>query len=228
MLFLLPFSGIGQEAKEVLKKMNEQCLKAKRISYNCQYELFKGHASNDIVEQYGGSFYKDQNNIYQKINQTELIYTGEFSLKINHEEKLISIEKPQKTAQQQVDLEAALKECSELKLTDNESYYTVTLLFKQTSSVDLAVLKLNIDKRKYNLMRMDLYYASQMNFSDDYSKPDYAQPHLRITYNDMNHNPSRKNEKFELKQYLIQNNKKYEPSEQYAGFGIINNKTKEQ
>jgi len=226
-LFILLFVcqyAVALEAKDVIAKMQKVYNKEAHLEYDCTYELFKGHKSNTVETSYKGFVYRNKTNVYQKIDQTEFVYASDFFLQINHEEKAVVLGLAQRTVNLDVDMNTALKECSKLEMELKDGYYSITMLIKHTSSLPFSVVKLRIDKDKYFLERLDLYYSSVQDFSEDSKTIDEAQPHLRISFKEPKLNPKTKNSYFTLSTYFKTEDKRLTPVGIITGYELIDNR----
>ena len=216
-----PYFATAQTVDEVLAKMHTNYTDAKQLEYKATYELFRGHTSNEPHTVFAGYGLRDNNRAYQKIDQTVFVYTPEYTLKVNKEEKAMIISKP--TAQQllsEVDLKAVLSECKSKKVEASDDFYTVVLYVKDESSLPISLVKLKIDRKKYHLLRLDVYYTDHIDFSDTYSKVDYQAPHMRITFNEVNTHPKINEELFSLERYLKKTANGYIPTGSYAEYEL--------
>ena len=216
----------AMDARQVIERMQKVYRETPSFDYTCRYELFKGHKSNDVFDSYAGYMCRSKSGYYQKIDQSEFIYANDFFLKINHEEKAMLLDLPQKNIQLNADFDAALKNCSALKMEESEEHYEIIFLIKITSAIPYSVIRLRIDKKDYQLLRMDLYYTSAQDFSKDKNKPDFQQPHLRISFDKLNTRPKIKSGLFELATYLSKVNNILKPAGAYAGYDLIDTRIK--
>lgn len=212
------------DAKEVIAKMQKVYNKEAHLEYDCTYELFKGHKSVAVETSYTGYVYRNKTNVYQKIDQTEFVYSSDFFMQIDHEEKAVVLGLAQRSVNLDVDLNTALKECSELEIELKEGYYNITMSIKNTSSLPFSMVKMRINKTKYYLDRLDLYYSSVQDFSEDSNKTDNAQPHLRISFKEPKINPKPKNSYFTLATYFKTENKRLIPTGTVVGYLLIDNR----
>lgn len=219
---ILICSGVfSMEPREVIRKMQQVYKDLTSYEYTCRYELFKGHKSTEVADAYDGKFCRSKAGYYQQIGQAEFVYAESFFLKVNHSEKAVALNLPQKNVQQQADLEQALKHCSEIKLEDNDTYYTVILKISNTSLVPYSLIRVRISKSDYHLLRLDLYYTDMKDFSSVRNKPDMEQPHLRITFGELNKKPKSTNHLFSQSTYLKTVNNMLIPTGRCEGYSLI-------
>jgi hypothetical protein len=221
---LVSFGASAMSVKELIGKMQKIYNDKSHMEYHCTYELFKDHKSTVVVESYPGFFYRDNAKVYQKIDETEFIYASDFFLQISNSEKLMGLSQPQKLINTPVDLDLALKNCSKTELEEKDGYYAITLIIKNSSDLPFSVVKMRIDKKKYFLERLDIYYSDMIDFSQEYTKKDEQRPHLKITFNEPKLNPKQK-KYFELEYYFsLSNSGIMKPLEKYSDYTLIDNR----
>ena len=219
--------AFGQDPKVVIQKMKDVYKKIDKIEYKCTYDLFKGHKSNESTSSYEGYVYQNKSQVYQKIDQTEIIYGTDFLLKANHNEKAISIDKKQEYQQMQLgEIEKGFKECRSITLDDKGDYYSITMILKSFSEVPFSVIKLRIEKKTYYLLQIDLYYVNEEDFSENSKNPEMAQPHLQIKYKDISFSPKDHSNLFLLSRYFIKKNNVLELKSDFKNYELIDNRNK--
>ena len=225
LLILLSSNSLfGMSVTELIKKMQQVYSDKSTFEYHCTYELFKGHKSDVVEESYKGYVYRNKSEVYQKIDETEFIYAKDFFLQISNSEKMISLGQPQKLINTNVDLNSALKNCSKTQLEEKDGYYAVTLIIKNSSDLPFSVIKMRIDKKKYYLERLDIYYSDLTDFSDEYNKKDEDKSHLKITFDAPKFNPKQVNY-FILDRYITKSNSGIlNLTDKYSTYQLLDNR----
>jgi outer membrane lipoprotein-sorting protein len=224
LILLLANSSFGMSVTELIRKMQQVYSDKSTFEYHCTYELFKGHKSDVVEESYKGYVYRDKSEVYQKIDETEFVYANAFFLQISNSEKMISLGQPQKLINTNVDLNSALKNCSKTQLEEKDGYYAVTLIIKNSSDLPFSVIKMRIDKKKYYLERLDIYYSDLTDFSDEFNKKDEEKSHLKITFDAPKFNPKQVNY-FVLDKYLTRSNSgTLSLIDKYSTYQLIDNR----
>lgn len=219
----LTVSAWSQDVHSVLTKVNET-YSDKNVSYSTKYELFKGHKSNAVYSSYLGEVLSYASNVYQKIDKTEFIYTENFSVKINSQDKDLVVLAGKNNVNPELDLELALKECSSSKLEDKGSFYRIILSMKPESSLQCSVIKLEINKTNFTLNQIDIYYSFLQDFSAVYTQKDLNQPHMRIKFSNMNLDAISKAGLFSESSYYSVDENTIEPSGTYASYTLHDNR----
>lgn len=211
------------DAKEVLQKVRDT-YSSRNISYNTEYKLYKGHKSNTVHTSYKGEVYSFEGNTYQKIDNSEFIYTKSYSLTINHDEKEIRLDKANQVFQSAIDFDALFSEYKELKLTEKDDSYSVVLYVSEYSSLPCSLIKLEVDKNNYQVRRVDIYYSYLQDFSQTFGKQDLEMAHLRIEFTSINMSPEERKEVFASSAYVIGKGKLAQPSKKYQNYVITDNR----
>lgn len=221
LLACCPYFATAQTVDEVLAKMHANYTDAKQLEFKATYELFRGHSSNEPHTVFAGYGLRDNNRAYQKIDQTVFVYTSQYTLKVNKEEKAMILSKPS-TEQllTEVDLKAVLTQCKSKKVEASDDFYTVVLYVKDESPLPISLVKLKIDRKKYHLLRLDVYYTDHIDFSDTYNKVDYQPPHMRITFEEVNTHPKINEALFSLDHYLKKTTNGYIPTGSYSDYEL--------
>ncbi len=229
-LFLIALSThslFGMEVPELIHKMQQVYSDKATFEYHCTYELFKGHKSDEVVESYKGYVYRNKLEVYQKIDETEFVYAKDFFIQISNSEKLISLAQPQKLINTNVDLNLALKNCSKTQLEEKDGYYSVTLVIKNSSDLPFSVIKMRIDKKKYYLERLDIYYSDLIDFSNESNKKEEDRSHLKITFDAPKFNPTKSVNNFTLDKYITRSSSGIlSLIDKYSTYQLIDNRIK--
>lgn len=220
-LSVLTYAG---DVEDLLTKMKRLYSSAKSMEYNSIYELYKGAKSTTIHSSYNGYVYKSGNKIYQKIKDTEFIYGNDFFLKINHDEKLMVLDKAQKNVNLEIDLETALKQCSEKSVVKKNGYYSIKFVFKRASEVPFSVLYMRVDKTNYHLQQLDIFYSTLQDFSTKKNIQDLEIPHLKIRFKDTNFKPKPKQALLTFDSYLKTQNNILKPVGICSGYDLLDNR----
>jgi hypothetical protein len=180
--------GYSQTVKEIFQNMGKQYTVAKPLQYKTRYILYKDFDSKKMEESYNGVFYKnDQNDMYTKIGNTEILNTKKVNLKISHPEKMIEISDPLPNYVGDFDMKPLLDLCKIEKCIAFKAYWEVTLTTKQFSSLPYSKIVVRISKN-YFMQKQVFYYNTATDFSKDYHKPELHYPRLEVSYSDFSRN----------------------------------------
>jgi hypothetical protein len=179
----------AQTVSEVFQKFSKQYSVAQSLQYKSDYALYKDFDAKKAEENYKGVFYKNtKNEVYTKIGNTETLNTKTVFLKINHDEKAMEISNPMPAFSGDFDMKPLLDLCKIEKFLDYKTYWEITMIPKEYSSLSYSKITLQISK-DYFLQKQIFYYNTAMNFSKDYRSPDPHYPRLEITNTNYNRNP---------------------------------------
>ncbi len=212
--------GYGQTVNEVLEQMGKQYSIGQPLQYNSNYALYKTDTSKKIEQSYKGTFSKNAaNDVYMKIDQTEILNSKTINLKISHNEKAIEIANPIKNYFGDFDIKPLLELCKIESFKDIKTYWEITFTAKKYSTLPYSKIVIQISK-KYYLQKSIFYYSTAVNFSKDYRAPKSYYPRLEV----INTNFTRKAPNpalFTTTNYFLTNKNKYVPVERLKNYEII-------
>lgn len=217
--------GYSQTASEVLQQMGKEYSSAKPLQYNSGYALYKTSDSKKVEQAYKGVFNKNESNeVYMKIDQTEILNSKTINVKISHSEKAIQIADPLKNYLGSFDIKPLFELCKIESFKDFKTYWEIILTAKNYSSLPYSKIILQVSK-KYFLQKSIFYYSTAVNFSKNYRAPKPYYPRLEVTNTNFNRravNPSL----FATKSYFtaLAKNKSV-PVERLKNYEVIDQRT---
>ncbi|MDX6187721.1 hypothetical protein SGQ83_00015 [Flavobacterium sp. Fl-318] len=180
-LLLIGTIGHCQTVNEVLQQMGKQYSAARPFQYHSEYTLYKNAESKKIEQSYKGIFMKNAaNEIYLKIDQTEILNSKTVNIKISHPEKAILLSDPIRNYFGSLDIKPLLEFCEIESFKDCKTYWEITLTAKNYSSLPYSRIIIQVS-RKFFLQKSIFYYSSTVNFSKDYRMPKPSYPRLEVT-----------------------------------------------
>ncbi|WP_281635417.1 hypothetical protein [Flavobacterium marginilacus] len=163
---------------------------AESLQYNSSYILYKTADSKKAEQAYKGLFCKNsQNEIYMKIDQTEILNSKSINLKISHLEKAIQISDPIKNYNGNFDIKPLLDLCKIESFKDFKTYWEIILIAKNYSNLPYSKIIVQISK-KYFLQKSIFYYSTAVNFSKDYRAPKSYLPRLEVSNSGFSRKPA--------------------------------------
>jgi hypothetical protein len=123
-----------------------------------------------------------------KIDQTEIVNSKLFNIKVSHGEKEVVLGDPVSNYSGEFDISQLLELCTISSFKDYKTHWEITLLSKKFSSLPYSKIVLAISK-DYFLKKQIYYYNTGINFAKDYRKSDVHYPRLEITNTDFNRKP---------------------------------------
>ncbi|MFB3389842.1 hypothetical protein [Flavobacterium sp. LAR06] len=184
--FLIGSAGYSQNVNEVLQQMAKQYSISQPLQYNSNYVLYKSAASKTAEQSYKGVFMKNAGNeVYMKIDQTEIVNSKTINLKISHREKAIQIADPIKNYFGSLDIKPLLDLCRIESFKDFKTYWEIILTAKNYTNLPYSKIVIQISK-KYYLQKSVFYYSTAVNFSKDYQTPKSYYPRLEVANTNFN------------------------------------------
>lgn len=212
--------GYGQTVNEVLEQMGKQYSSTQPLQYNSNYALYKSADSKKTEQAYNGFFSKNASNeLYMKIDQTEILNSKTINLKISHSEKAIEIAYTMKNYFGNFDIKPLFELCKIESFKDLKTYWEITLVAKKYSTIPYSKIIIQISK-KYFLQKSIFYYSTAVNFSKDYRTPKSSYPRLEVTntnFSEKAPNPSF----FATSYYLTISKNKYVPVDRLKNYEVI-------
>jgi hypothetical protein len=174
----------AQTVGEVLKKITAGYSIAQPLQYKTDYKLFKDHKSTKVEENYKGVFYKNAaNEVYIKINDTEIINTKKTNIKVSHSENAIVVSNPVDNYFGEADFNKVFELCKLISFKDFKTYWEIILEPKAYSGLTYSKIVLNVSKT-YFIQKQIFYYNTGINFSKEYKGTDINYPRLEVVHSD--------------------------------------------
>lgn len=213
--------GYSQSVNDVLDKMGKLYSTSQPLQYNSTYSLYKSAESKTLEQTYKGIFIKNtDNDVYMKIDQTEILNSKTVNLKISHSEKAIQIADPIKNYFGNFDIKPLLDLCKIESFKDYKTYWEITLTAKNYSDLPYSKIIIQIS-RQYFLQKSIFYYNTSVNFSKDYRNPKSYYPRLEVVNTNFNRKTANEN-LFKTKYYFTTTGKnKYVMAERLKSYEVI-------
>ncbi|WP_408028745.1 hypothetical protein, partial [Tenacibaculum xiamenense] len=109
----------------------------------------------------------------------------------------------------------------DVKLLSDNGHYKLEFKAKGITQLPFGLMLVYLDKN-YRLKRQEIYYYTQMNFSDNYKKPEMSNFRLEIVYSKYKtSNFSVGKDVLDLGRYVQMDKEKAVASSRYNGFDIV-------
>lgn len=222
MVFFLLVSAksFALSGKEYLEKINANYKSLGSFELVLNYQLYKGHTGSEIKDQYESVFRVNGKKSHRKVYADEIITGEETSLVLNHELKTIQILPGLKNELFDQDITASLAQCQDIKIKETAEGTSLSITFKNFSSVQYARIDLLIDA-DFWVKHMTLFYATQINYSRDYFHPDMDYPRLEIDYTKLKKNWKDEQGLTDLSNYITKEGDFYKPVSLYQNYEVI-------
>lgn len=224
LLFLLLSSFTSSnDVSSVLQKVNGFYANTNELEFDLSYELLKG--TNEIIDtKYEGHVYKLNDQVYQKIKNTEFIYLKDLSLRVNSEQKTMELLKSQTAVLTGFDLEYVLKNLKSKSVEEDGNEFILNLEIGNTS-LGIKKIRLAVDAKKYHVNEMTLHYSVLQDFSKKASKKEMDIARLRIKFSNYQRNPKDRSELFEASSYYKNEQNGALPVGKYLGYKLFDLRT---
>lgn len=182
LLHLASTAGYSQTKEGILRDLLTCYATERAMAYNTTYKLYKNAKTAKVFQTYEGRFIKDaNNNTYAKINNTEYLGLPFLSTQVSHDEKLIVVANSSSQLSPAEALRSLLGSFNKGFFVDKTTHWEIELIAKPFSGSPYARIVLFVAKNYY-LQKQVFYYATSINFSDDFSSPSNEYPRLEVEY----------------------------------------------
>lgn len=213
----------GQDGKSIFKTFINKNKAISSYQVDLTYNLFENENSTKVIDQYVGSLFKNNLNIYNKVGIAEIVQTSEFSLLVNHEEKAILLNEPEGYLSENINFNfESVLSFVDIKLAEtNTDYWAIDLIAKEVSQLPYYKMTFYIDNKTYLLKKQVLYYFAQYDLNE---KEEYDNPRVEITYSKYRYDKfTISKDVFKLEKYMILKENTYFPSSYCKNYEIVNN-----
>jgi len=227
-IFLFAFSAKAQNAKEDIKKVNESYVKHKDLSMGITYNVFAAYDDNVPMETSAGSYNQHGNARYNRLNEIESVQNSDFSLVIDHDEKMIVIGNPIKFNPGKImllDLDSALSMYSSVKYIDNNvSQKGYSMVFKPTAASEYDKVDMYFNAKTYLVERMVFYYRDKVQLKKTNQDAPEEKPKLEIIFSKISVEPVSDFKFYSAGRFVDKKNGKYVGVGECSSYKVINQK----
>jgi len=210
----------AQTGEDYLKLMQANYKDVNAMQINMQYTLYKGYDGQAVIEEYKSVYNKLGNASYRKINRTEIINNEGVQVKINHDQKVILVSELRSTEAIDIDFSQILKRCESISLSQKSNHSVVHLDLKVGQDIPYTRISIEVNS-KFLIQKVTLYYATKINFSNDYLNKDLDFPKLVIQYNEFKQKWKDQDEILTIKNYVKFKGSQLVLNERYTNYQII-------
>lgn len=207
----------------ILLKVDEQKdLTFKMIS---DYKLFTDSSMSEVLEAEKVINYRDNNNYYFKMKNTEYILIGHFQLKINYDEKIILFSKSTLAAK----LDSPLEQLNSLKtyfdtnqVVEADSYSICRYEAGKESSLPLKKMEFYVSKRD-NRVKKQLFFFNESLKARFKNEKSASHEVLSVTEVSYTSKPKIPKKLFELSHYVVIEGSSFKLSDDFKNFTLLTN-----
>ena len=235
LLLVLAFVGTAVKAQTASKDfvlINEAYSKAKSVSMQVNYTLYKSWFSNDILQKQSGEMkWKTANQMYSRMGESETFRFSDYLMSVNHENKRIILmavigtdnSSQSKTSMGKID--TLLKFCKTVEYTkEPEGHAAYTLTFDK--KYEFGKVKITFNTKTWFITQLIFFYNLPLQMPEGAETVEYI-TRLQIDYSNISTRAAISDADLSYNKYiLLQNNKpelrkefsSYTFSDQYSAF----------
>jgi hypothetical protein len=213
-----------EDVINLLQRSKKHYENSERFKLESNYKLYANYSSSKIIENYSGIFIKKGKEHYLKIDTAEFANLNKQYIQVDNESKLIDYSKNKEAEIPIFDFMKFMNNFSEFSVKTEGSNTVCTFTAPKITFVPYSKVVVYIDTKTKAITKQVLYLLLQNEYKDGKTiKKDY--PRLEIAFS----LPDTKNlEKYDLKfnltGYIKTSKGKLSPSQNYAGYKIIDKK----
>lgn len=222
-LFVLSMNDLNAQSsdKELFKSTLDTYIAlledTSQYSYESKYTIY---LTPEESEQTKGYFIKDKNDIYQKIDFTEMISDGNIMVLVDNVLKSIEVKKSNKEKElfKSLNVKRILDQFKNVKLTNNELYFEFTFSNPSSSANPFEKVIMYFDKENSFLSKIEAnYLMSVMTLSGKNVKPK-----LIIENSTFNNSIDKKLNQLKINEVIDFSNQNVRLSSRFEDYKIIN------
>ncbi len=220
MCVLLSWNASADNGQDYLELVRNNYLNLKSASVQLDYTLYKGYTNDSVVQAYSSQYRKVNGNTYRQIGGTELINSGDVSLKIDHNQKTMIVSDYTSINYLDFDIEQTLAYCKTVKVTPLGKKNKVVMILKDQSDIPFNKIELELDKNLW-ISEITMYYSNQINFATSYFDQELDFPKLVVSYHQIDRKWKDKEGILQLENYIISQKNNLQPAQPLQDYQLI-------
>jgi hypothetical protein len=231
LLFFMLLSSLivsAQNVKEEIKKINAAFENTSSISMDISYAAFSNYYSTKPLETTRGSFKKNGNNYWSKMEEVEMCQNEKCMIYADNEEKQIIISNPPgkpKGKELYMNLDTLMKYEFKSQIKTFGSFNRITFEYNDQDGLrEYSKMDIYYDTKTYFINKCVLFYAEEMS-TDQEEKGPMDKPRLEISYTNISFSETDKSI-FSESNYFLQSGNKISGKGIYKNFEIIDQRFK--
>ncbi|SRX75246.1 hypothetical protein [Aequorivita antarctica] len=203
-LIFLGGNIIGQTSEKLLKESFESTFGKQEFEVETNYRLYKGMEGTKVFENYSGINAKKGNSFYQKIGAMELLIGDNLFVKLNHEDKEITIGVSNEDYSNNMfidNVSQLLKYYCEGLIINEKGYEVIEMYANPEKNSDIAKMKIYTKNGK---IIKQVFYLSQVKdfsiYEEKKSEKLYDVARLEVEYRNIKYKTT--NSFFEKERYF--------------------------
>ncbi len=204
----------------LMKKTKAYYQKNRQFSFAINYNLFAGN-SKKAIDSYAGFFAKKDNNYYSKIGDAEFILSGEKTIKIDNESKLMQFFNEGRSKETIIyDLANCYGNFGGFELKSDADHWICILDSREVTFMPYSKVVIYLNKKDCSIAKQELHLISPIKTGDVNGKEIYNYPVLQIIFSDLKLT-EQKDDYFKVSNYIELKKGKYYPSQKYSSYQIV-------
>lgn len=208
--------------KEIFTKAQQYYESNSAYELDLEYAIYKSFTSNEKLEFYKSKIIRNKEDYYYRVHNTEFIQISNKSLKINHDEKALSVSKREKMQSPIAAIDDVIKLLPQFKnytITNQGELIVCELIAPEITQLPYSKVQLYFNK-DYSIKQQVLYLSSALPLEEN-NKQVLVSPRIQVDFLAMK--PYKLDERLRLSTYVnIENNKVY-TSKKLLNYQLINN-----
>lgn len=227
-------TGSSQKVEEDLKNINLAYKNNLKLTMEIEYKVFKNHFADTPLQTEKGKVVKDGNLLFYNIGSFENIKTNDYTMYIDHEDKIISIFPRSQINAENLSFSRndilSIDFIGILKLCKKVNYFPVgnasgSYELELSEGAEYSKFILTFNKNSFFIEKMTMFFAQAQNL--DEMVVDRGQtkekPRLEIVYSKISTKPSINKDLFSYEKYLEKRNGSLYSKVAYRDYEVINN-----
>ncbi len=167
-------------AGELLLAAQEFFNQKEYVKAEMQYTLYRNSEAPITIEKYDGLFIKNKEDIYLKIQDTEILHKDSHYLKVNHSQKAMEYAEGHDMEQNPMVLERYLNLFAEQEVKDLGTVWQCTLTAPKFTQLPYGRVIFYISKENNQLQKQIMELVAPAAILDENGKRENTQKHLEI------------------------------------------------
>lgn len=213
----------AQTASKDFVLINEAYAKAKSVSMQVNYTLFKSWSSNDILQKQTGEMkWKGPNQLYTRIGESETFRFSDYLMSVNHENKRVMLmavvgndnNSQSKTSFGKID--TLLKFCKTVdysKEPDGNAAYTLTF----DKKYELGKVKITFNTKTWFITQLIFFYNLPLQMPEGAETVEYI-TRLQIDYTNISTRAAISDTELSYNKYILMKNNKPELRKEFSAY----------
>lgn len=214
----------AQSFDDIMNKVIETYQNTDSYKVNMKYIIYSDSISKLKKDELNGELIKNGNNYYFNMDQTEIIFTEKFNLKISHLEKMAVYSKlkasPSDIINSQTPFVMLASKFHDTTVKDGGEFWVCTLENLKSLGTYNKIL-LHVSKKNYSVIKQVYFFNTSIE-KYFYQETDNAKKErLEIVQTQFNISPKIPVNLFNLDKYILKKNELLEPSIHLKNYRII-------